>query len=265
MKDTVEDTLHWSGAFLDEVLDELPGPGAHLRALGGPSFLYRTAQACLWLDPFFGGTPIDAVKDAYRAPAIPLDPTEIRVADAVFSTHDHLDHCHEESVMPIVANTEAVAIAPESSARLMRGWGLPEDRLRVVAAGDRFELGDVEVFVYPSYDPNEPHAVTYVFETDGSSLFVSGDTWRGPALAEIGERHSLTHALLAFGRTWYMTVDDFMLAARDLAPQTLLPFHWEFWRNHTGDVGELFHAYYSDKPSFDIKMLLIGDSLALTS
>jgi L-ascorbate metabolism protein UlaG (beta-lactamase superfamily) len=265
MKDTVEDTLHWAGDFVEEVSEELPGPGAHLWALGGPSFLYRTPSACIWIDPYFGGTPVDAVPRAYRATAIPLDPTEIRMADAVFSTHDHLDHCHEESVMPIIANTHAKAIAPSSSALLMRGWGLPEDRLHEVAAGDRCTIGDVEVFVYPGYDPNEPHAVTYVLETEGSTLFVSGDTWRGPGLAEVAERHSPTHALLAFGRTWYMSIDDFMLAARDLAPKTLLPFHWEFWRGHTGDVGELFAAYYRDPPSFAIKMLLVGDSLALTS
>ena len=56
-----------------------------------------------------------------------------------------------------------------------------------------------------------------------------------------------------------------MLAvARDLAPATLLPFHWDFWRNHTGDIVALLELYFRDRPPFDLKVLLIGDSLTLT-
>jgi L-ascorbate 6-phosphate lactonase len=257
------DVAYWPRSFLEELEETAHAPYPVLWALGGPSFLYRTAETAIWIDPYFGGTPTDAVPGAYRATAIPVDPERIRLADAVISTHDHIDHCHEGTVMPIVRNTQAFCVAPKSSARLMRTWGVPDDRLREVAAGEVVRVGDVDVAVYASYDPNEPDAATYVLESSGVTLFVSGDTWRGPALAEIGASRGLDFALLAFGRTWYMTEEELIEAATDLAPSTLLPFHWEFWRNHTGDVVRLLDAYHQYSPPFALKLLLVGDSLVL--
>jgi L-ascorbate 6-phosphate lactonase len=200
---------------------------------------------------------------AYRAVAIPIDPSEIRKADVVISTHDHIDHCHEGTVMPIVANTGAVCVGPSSSAKLMRGWGVPDERLRQVAPGDTLTFADVQLSVYGADDPGEPQAVTYVIESGGATLFVSGDTAGCPALAQVGASRALDFALLAFGRTWYMSEEEMLAAARDLAPATLLPFHWEFWRNNTGDIVRLLEIYHRESPPFDLKILLIGDSLPL--
>jgi L-ascorbate 6-phosphate lactonase len=260
----MDDVAHWPRAFLDEIERAAP-EGPVLWALGGPSFVYRTPETTIWIDPYFGGTPDDAVPDAYRATPVPVSPADVRLADIVISTHDHVDHCHEGSVMPILAGTEAFCVAPRSSAKLMRGWGVPDDRLREVAAGDVVRHGDVTISVHPSHDPNEPEAVTYVLESGGVTFFVSGDTGRFPGLAEIGSGRQIDYALLAFGRTWYMSEDEMIVAATELAPRTLLPFHWEFWRNHTGDVAKLFETYHARERAFGIKILLVGDSLALAA
>jgi L-ascorbate 6-phosphate lactonase len=260
----MRDIAYWPRTFLDE-LEQFPvRADPVLWALGGPSFLYRTAETSIWIDPYFGGTPDDAVPGAYRAIAIPIDPAEIRKADIVISTHDHVDHCHEATVMPIVCNTDAICIAPKSSAKLMRAWGVPETRLREVTVGESFRLRDVEISVGAAYDPNEPDAVTFVLESSGVTLFVSGDTSPSPALADLGARRSLDYALLAFGRTWYMNEEQLIEAARDLSPGTLLPFHWEFWRNHTGDIVRLVEIYQRERPPFELKIILAGDSVTLT-
>jgi L-ascorbate 6-phosphate lactonase len=259
----MRDVAYWPRTFLEELEVPAPGPAPVLWALGGPSFLYRTPKTAIWIDPYFAGTPDDAVPDAYRATAIPVNPEEVRVADIVISTHDHVDHCHEGTVMPIVGSTGAVCVAPSSSARLMREWGVPEAQLKEVAPGDEVDVGDVRISVREANDPNEPHAVTYVLESAGTTLFVSGDTARFPALADIGAERPLDYALLAFGRTWYMGEEEMLEAAADLAPGTLLPFHWEFWRNHTGDVVKLLDLYHRGPRAFDVKILLVGDSLSL--
>lgn len=259
----MRDVAYWPKAFLDEIQNSTPDHGALLRALGGPSFVYRTPQTTIWIDPYFYGTPDDAVPDAYRATSIPIDPEEVTFGDLIISTHDHVDHCHAGTLVPILANTSAVCVAPESSARKMREFGIAADRIRQVKPGDSFQFRDAHFQVYPGHDPNEPHAVTFVLTAGGTTLFVSGDTSDGPGLAQVAAEHQLDYALLAFGRTWYMTEEEMLAVARKLHPQTLLPFHWEFWRNHTGSVGKLFEAYYRDKPDFDILLLLIGDALQL--
>ncbi len=51
------DVAHWSRSFLEELEAAARGPRPTLWSLGGPSFLYTTAEAAIWIDPYFGGTP----------------------------------------------------------------------------------------------------------------------------------------------------------------------------------------------------------------
>jgi len=257
----MRDVSYWPKSFLDEIEETTVDEGMIFWALGGPSFAYRTPQTMIWIDPYFYGTPDDAVPDAYRAVSIPIKPDEVSFGDIIFSTHDHIDHCHEGTLQAIVSNTDAFCVGPVSSVKKMRDFGIPEERIREVKAGDSFEFQDVKVQVYPSVDPGEPHAVSFVLTSGGVQFFISGDTSDFNGLSEIGEAHDLDFALLAFGRTWYMDEEQMLAAARRLRPKTLLPFHWEFWRNHTGDIGKLFEVYYREKPDYDIKILLVGDSI----
>ncbi|HZQ05528.1 MAG TPA: MBL fold metallo-hydrolase [Anaerolineae bacterium] len=260
----MRDVAYWPKTFLDEVEKSKPQSGVLFRALGGPSFVYQTPETTIWIDPYFYGTPDDAVPDAYRAVAIPINPNEVTFGDIIISTHDHEDHCSRDTLPPMVRNTAAMCVAPESSTRKMIGFGIPADRIRTVKPGDRFQFRDVEFNIYPSYDANEIYAVTYVLNSGGVKLFISGDTSNGPGLKQVADEHHLDYALLAFGRTWYMNEAQMLEVARILHPKTLLPFHWEFWRNHTGNIQKLFELYYRDRPNFDIKILLIGDSLPLS-
>ena len=259
----MRDVAFWPKTFLDEIERSTPNEGVRFFALGGPSFVYRTPQTTIWIDPYFYGTPDDAVPDAYRATAIPINPDEVTFGDVIISTHDHVDHCHQGTLLPLIRNTPATCVAAPSSALKMREFGIPSERVRRVTPGEAFRIRDVDFRVYGSHDPGEPHAVTFVLTSGGVSLFVSGDTSDGPALAQVSAENRLDYALLAFGRTWYMDEEQLLAVARKLRPNVLLPFHWEFWRNHTGDVNRLFEIYYRDPADFKIHLLLIGDSLLM--
>jgi L-ascorbate 6-phosphate lactonase len=255
----------WPPAFLSEVEADPPAGEPMLWALGGPSFVYRTSETTIWIDPFFANTPGDLEPEGiFRSVAIPIDPTAISRADAVVSTHAHVDHCHRESVSAIVTNTGARCIGPASSMARMRTWDLPTERLAEVEVGDSLRVGDVAVRVYGAHDPDEPGAVTFVFEGAGISLFVSGDTRRGPALSAVAAENALDYALLAFGGDWYMNPEELLEAAAVLGPKTLIPFHWEMWRRQTGDLVALFETYHRLRPPFRLELPLIGDSIVLT-
>lgn len=98
---------------------------------------------------------------------------DIQEVSAVLFTHDHSDHCkgigtfHKRLPdVPLVANGDtADAIARQTGVN--DGWTLFEN-------GEPFELGDITVTAFSiSHDAADP--VGYLFESNGSSLFVGTD------------------------------------------------------------------------------------------
>ena len=185
----MRDDSYWSPIFLKEIEGYKVDEGIALWHLGSPSFLYQTPQTRIYIDPYFGPTPPEAEElypNIYRSTAVPLYPPEITKADAIISTHDHTDHCHEPTLLAMQEGTKAVFIAPgTSTARMLKG-GIRKDRIKTIKPGDTLKVNEVEIKVFDSHDPDAPGAVTYLFIAHGVTLFVSGDTRDGETLDQIG-------------------------------------------------------------------------------
>ena len=98
---------------------------------------------------------------------------DIADVSAVLFTHDHSDHCKGVGTfhkrlpdVPLVANGDtADAIARQSGVN--DGWTLFEN-------GEPFDIGEISVTAFSiSHDAADP--VGYLFEANGSSLFVGTD------------------------------------------------------------------------------------------
>lgn len=256
-----QNVLFWESNFREEVENRKIDDGVLLWAFSGACFALRTSQTMIYLDPYFGGDPVEGTSNVYRTTQIPLNPAKIRLADAAFITHEHYDHCHEETLEPLVKGTDVQLYGPVSSVKEMLSYDLPKERVHQVKAGNRIKIKDTMITVGPGYDVNEPQAVTYMLESEGIKVFFGGDSSAGPAFDEIGAAGDLDIALLAFGRTWYMNEAQMLDAAERLHPKLLLPFHWELWRGHTGDPLELGRLVERRKLPFEVRLLLIGDYL----
>ncbi len=257
----MRDVITWPRDFLDEVEGTGVEQGVLLWALGGPSFALRTPNTLLWIDPYMGGTPPDSPPGLHRALAVPVDPDLIRRADAVFSTHEHIDHCHQDTLLPIAANTRARFIASSASAALMLEYGIAAERIERVVHGDVTRVGDVQIHVYDTCDPAAASPVGFVLSCQGVSLFFAGDTTDTPLLDEIGSAHALDAALLADGEPWYMSAASLLHAAQRVRPRMLIPFHWEIWRGFSGDLSQLMQAYSAASAGFGMRLLQMGDRL----
>ncbi len=261
----MNDVFTWDRSFLDEVESTTVESGMLLWALGGPSFALRTPELLIWIDPYFGGTPPDSPPGLHRAVAIPIDSALIRRADLVLSTHAHIDHCHDATLLPIAAQTEAKFIAPSTSATEMRRFGIDGNRILEVAAGSRLTVGAAEIVTFGADDPAEKGAVSFVVKVGERLIFFAGDTQDTPLLDVVRAEYTLDVALLAYGEPWYMSAENLLRAANRLQPKTLIPFHWDIWRGFSGDLGRFFAVYATAPHPFAVKVLQVGDSLTLSA
>lgn len=132
---------------------------------GGNSIAVRSGDTLLLVDLGF----------SFKEEKTRLADCGVDIADvtAVLFTHDHSDHCKGVGTfhkrlpdVPLVANGDT-ADAIARLAGVNDGWTVFEN-------GEPFDIGDITVTAFSiSHDAADP--VGYLFEADGSSLFIGTD------------------------------------------------------------------------------------------
>lgn len=67
---------------------------------------------------------------------------------AVIPVHSHYDHAMDSP--EVARRTGAVLLGSASSANIARGWGLPEEQIRIAEPGRSYRFGDFAVTLIPS-------------------------------------------------------------------------------------------------------------------
>jgi L-ascorbate metabolism protein UlaG (beta-lactamase superfamily) len=140
-------------------------------------------------------------------------------ADIIFITHDHFDHCSPSDIEKI-RGEKTTTVCPE-------GCNVPGD-IRIVTAGDNFEIKDVGVEVVPAYNidkkfhPKDKGFVGYVITIDGQRIYHAGDTDLIPEMSEV----ECDTALLPVSGTYVMTAKEAAGAASQIKTKLVIPMHY---------------------------------------
>lgn len=207
--------------------------------LGHASFYIRLAGKSILLDPVFGKPPF--VKPLVEVPS-PLD--KIKHVDYVLLSHDHRDHCDEESIKQIAAKFPAAGFyGGLKMDELFRGW-IPNP---AQSAGwfQQFKLPDENVKIYflpvrhwcrrGLFDTNERLWGGYVIEGAGKTIYFSGDSGYGSHYRETAEIFpKIDYFLIGIGAyepRWFMepnhnSPEEALKAARDAGAGTIVPMHY---------------------------------------
>jgi len=277
-------TIHsdWSDWLPREIADADPD-GVTIWYLGCNGFVLKGRRGTtIFIDPYLGnGDPPRTI----RMLPVPFDPTDVRTADAILATHEHVDHVHGPSQAPILADSNARFYGPDESVAVARddehwpvNYDVASEQLRTISEGDTVELGEFTVHVESAHDPDAEHPVSYVVEHDAGTFFHGGDSKPAPAFDGIGDAYDIDLGVLAYGTRgimphretgeptltkWYNDENELVSAANDLTVDRLLPSHWDMWKRLTADPTALHHHVRSFDHPNRLELLEIGDSTAL--
>ncbi len=147
--------VHRSGPVpgMEQVL--APAKPGELRVsfLGVSTLLFDDGETAILIDGFFTRPGKLTVLAGKVAP----DPERIAAAikragigrlTAVIVVHSHYDHAMDAP--EVARRTGALVVGSESTANVARGWGMGEDRIRIVQGGDTLQLGRFRITLIES-------------------------------------------------------------------------------------------------------------------
>ena len=207
--------------------------------LGHSSAIIELNGVRLLIDPVFGNAgPLPGITKRYDAP--PLKRSELPDVDFVVLTHNHYDHL-EYATMRYLRKKDVRFIAPLGVDVILKGWGIPEEKIVVMGWDDVLSEKGIEIIALPAVhyssrswaDRNATLWVSYVLSGGGKKIYWSGDTGYGAHFAEAGAKYGpfdlACMEMDGWDSRWagiHLFPEEAVQACRDVNAKVLLPVHW---------------------------------------
>jgi L-ascorbate 6-phosphate lactonase len=245
---------------------------ARFEHLGQTGLRIDLGSLTVLVDPYLSHSvqELDA-PDLIRQVPIPYQPRELRSVDWVLITHDHLDHCDPHTI-PVLAeaNPQANFIGPLSVRKQLGQWGIEDNRI-IPAPAEQLDLGEgLLVQAIPAAHPrirfdqdDQPHAVGYLFNHLGRTLYVAGDTSVCEELLdELKRVGPIDAALLPVnednffrrrrGIVGNMSIREAFGLAAELGIKRVAAVHWDMFAVNSASPDEIDAVYSLGAWPFDL-------------
>jgi L-ascorbate metabolism protein UlaG (beta-lactamase superfamily) len=221
-----------SGADLIREIDQTISVTPTLWWLGHAGFVIRFANITFYIDPCLTDPP-----GRTRRIASPLDPSEIRHADMVFTTHAHGGHLDAPTVLAILEKSRAAKVVlPKSVADEANARGIPYNRMTTTDSALRIEYFKDNlygrVYCVPSAHPEldwkglggYPY-LGYVVRFGRWTVYHAGDCVPYPELVSHLIKFNVNVAILPIGGNNFSPSDAAQLA-EDIGAKWVVPMHY---------------------------------------
>ncbi|MBI4177770.1 MAG: metal-dependent hydrolase [Candidatus Aenigmarchaeota archaeon] len=190
-------------------MGELVVNGVKIEHFGHASFRISYKDYSFYIDPY-------------------IKPEDGKKTELILTTHEHFDHCADGNIRDLLEEVGSV-VAPGGCFGQLKGLDV-----KIVAAGDEFDLDGVAIKVVPAYNvnkfraPNEPFhpkglGVGYLITVNKTTIYHAGDTDFIPEMKKLGK---VDVALLPIGGFFTMDFREAAQAANTIRPKIAIPMHY---------------------------------------
>jgi len=240
-------------------IDQLVVPQGHIAlwSLGQAGFVIKGGDTIAYIDPYLSDSIAEGGGPQRRF-RIPIDPAEIRHAQVVFATHEHMDHADEPTLRALMAASPAATLitSPQGHAIALEA-GIAAERIVVPRLGEQATLAGLTYTAIPaahySYEVDSGGHLRwmgFLIKCNGVTIYHSGDTVIIPQIFAALAGESIDLALLPINGRDYFREQRTIIGnlwpgeAVDLAVQlkarVLLPMHNDLFAENRVNPGMLF-------------------------
>jgi L-ascorbate metabolism protein UlaG (beta-lactamase superfamily) len=250
---------------------------------GHSSYLIRINGLNVLVDPVFSGrtSPVSYAgtkafdgADIYKAADMPH-------IDVLVITHDHYDHMDYETILKLKDKVGTFVTSLGVGSHL-EYWGVPADKIKeldwwetaTINSDTKFTAAPARHFSGRGFIRNKTLWSSFIFKTNGYSIYLGGDSGYDKHFAKIGNEYGpFDLAILEDGQYnayWsniHMMPEETAQAASDLKAKVLLPVHWGKFSLATHPWDESIARVLKAASVLNIKVITpeIGEQVVLDS
>ena len=246
-----------------------------VQLLGQSGVRFDTGDCVIYIDPYLSHS-VEEIEGAGLKRLAPIwkDPNEIRDANYVLITHEHLDHC-DPKTLPKIAEAARLAkfIGPQPVLELLSSWDVTPDRLIETSESKWQKLSDsVKVLATPSAHPTidrdefgRPRFIGYLLEIYSKRILHTGDTSLTQDVLDALKRNLPIHTafLPVNERNFFrdkrgiignMSIREAFGLAEELDVKQVIPVHWDMFAVNEVTPEEIHAVYRRMSPNFSLLM-----------
>ena len=199
----------------------------NIRFLGQSGYELVSQNTRILLDPYFSDS-VGRLHGRPRLLPIPMAVEEMP-CDAVFCTHNHLDHLDPDTVQLFPESQQFYTTA--DGCDTLRNLGrtcccplVPEQTVTV---------GAFCVTAVPAFHSCD--AVGLIIKAEGITLYFSGDTLFSEKLFEIAKYKPDITCICINGRLGNMNCDEALITAKKIGAKVNIPHHYDMFASNSAD------------------------------
>lgn len=262
----------------------LPDTCCALWPIGQVGFFFKYKATTILIDPVLTPVTDDNGVSCLHFEA-PFSPEACFHVDAVFCTHDHLDHLNPETISRLAAaHPEAKFYIPKAVVPDRKDlFAFCSDRVLGLAQDETISISEdcsvtAVAAAHDHYDADEngnEKALGYVFHFGKISIFHAGDTLATDKLvSDVKNCGPITLSLLPInGRDWIregrgiignMTPLEAALFAGMISSEMVIPTHYDMWKGNEESPSVFAHYMDLKCPDIAYHVPKLGEPFILT-